>query len=109
MDDQEHPVSRLSHFVHKNLLWLVLSSYAVAAVWPRPGESIRDVSFGTIAILGETTNVSLPTLMLTLLLFNAGLGVQTARLRNLTASPGSLVAGIAGNLVVPVAFVIVVS
>jgi BASS family bile acid:Na+ symporter len=51
----------------------------------------------------------LPVVMLAFLLFNAGLGVQTAQLRDLARCPLFLAAGLAGNLLVPVAFILVAS
>ena len=57
-------VERLSHFLHKNLLWLLLGSYAVAAAWPEPGLKARSVSVGEVALFHERVNLSLPVLML---------------------------------------------
>jgi BASS family bile acid:Na+ symporter len=109
MDDRKHLFASLAHFIHKNLFAFVLSSYAVAAIWPTAGVRIRDVSFGVITVFGETTRVSLPVVMLTFLLFNAGLAIHTAQLKNFARCPLSLAAGLAGNLLVPVAFILVVS
>src|ERR1700687_3018580 len=109
MEQHKNLVVSLSHFIHENFLCFLLGSYAVAAAWPTLGVSIRDVSFGTIALFRETTTVSLPMVMLALLLLNAGLGVQTAQLKNLVRSPPVLAAGLAGNLLVPIAFIAVVS
>jgi BASS family bile acid:Na+ symporter len=108
MEKQKNPVDSLSHFIHKNFLWFVLGSYAVAAIWPTFGMWIRDISFGTITAFGETVRVSLPMAMLAFLLLNAGLGVQTAQLKNLVRSP-LLIVGLAGNLLVPIAFIVVMS
>jgi BASS family bile acid:Na+ symporter len=102
----QHLVASLSHFIHANFLWFVLGSYIVAAFCPTLGVSIRDVSFGTINLFGETTRVSLPMLMLAFLLLNAGLGVQTAQLKDLVRSPLFLAAGLTGNLIVPIAFIV---
>jgi BASS family bile acid:Na+ symporter len=109
MNDHRHPVASLSHFIHANFLGFVLGSYAVAAVWPTLGVWIRDVSFGTITLFGETTKVSLPMVMLAFLLLNAGLGARTTELRHLVRSPLALAAGLTGNLLVPIAFIVVVS
>jgi BASS family bile acid:Na+ symporter len=105
MDDRTHPVARLSHFLHHNFIWFVLASYAVAAVAPGLGRWMRDVSFGDVSLAGERTRLSLPVLMLAWLLFNAGLGVRTSRLKRLLRRPLPLLPGLAGNLLIPVAYI----
>src|SRR5690348_7408229 len=105
MDDRTHPVARFSHFLHRNFIWFVLASYAVAAGAPVPGRWMRDVSFGDVSLAGERTRLSLPVLMLAWLLFNAGLGVRTSRLKRLLRRPLPLLAGLAGNLLIPVAYI----
>ena len=40
MDGHEGLLDKLSHFVHKHLLWLMIGSYAVAACSPSLGLSI---------------------------------------------------------------------
>jgi BASS family bile acid:Na+ symporter len=102
-------VERLSHFLHKNLLGLLLGSYAVAAAWPGPGLKARSVSVGEIALLHQPVNLSLPVLALAALLLNAGLGVQVSRLRRLARRPAALLAGLAANLQVPVCYTFGVS
>jgi BASS family bile acid:Na+ symporter len=99
----------LAHFLHENLLWLLLGSYAVAAVWAAPGAAARQVAFGTLAVAGGHVRVTLPLLLLSLLLFNAGLGVPVDRLRGLARRPAVLLAGLAANLLVPIAFILGVS
>ncbi|MGP0068872.1 MAG: bile acid:sodium symporter family protein [Isosphaeraceae bacterium] len=99
----------LSHFVHKHLLGLMIGSYAVAACLPAPGLWIRDVSAGEIALLGSKLRISLSMLMLAALLLNAGLGVQVERIRAMLRRPGLLGAGLAANLLIPIAFIFVVS
>ncbi len=102
-------LAALSHFVHHYFLWLLLGSYALAAAWPGLGLEIRKISFGEIAVLGETTKVTLPVVMLAFLLFNAGLGIRTGELKTLLRHPLALVAGLAGNLLVPILYIFVVS
>ncbi len=109
MDEQSGRMVHFSHFVHKNLIWLLVASYAIAAIFPSLGLRIREVSLGEFTFLSEKTRASLPMLMLALLLLNAGLGVQTSELRNLLRSPRSLFGGLAANLLIPVVFIFVVS
>jgi BASS family bile acid:Na+ symporter len=105
METQEGFVSRLAHLVHRSFLWLLLGSYAAAAVLPTPGLWIREVHFG----VSGGPRLSLPALMLALLLLNAGLGVRASRLRGLARQPLPLVAALAANLLVPVLFILGVS
>ena len=109
MDSHEQPVARFSHFLHRNFIWFLIGSYAVAAVAPAAGVAIKDVSLGRFVLFGETIHVSLPMLLLALLLLNAGLGVQTAQLRHLLTRPWILLAGLAGNLFIPIAFIFAVA
>jgi bile acid:Na+ symporter, BASS family len=105
MELRKSPLTSISHFVHEHFIWLLVGSYAVAALWPALGLEVRDVSFGSVALLGERTTVSLPVLMLATLLFNAGLGVQATQLRNLARRPMMLLTGLAANLLIPIAFI----
>jgi BASS family bile acid:Na+ symporter len=87
----------------------VVGSYVLAALAPAPGLWVRGVSFGEVTLFGEKTALALPVLLLALLLFNAGLGARAARLKGLARRPTLLLAGLAANLAVPVAFVFGVS
>jgi BASS family bile acid:Na+ symporter len=98
-----------SHFVHKNFIWLLLGSYIAAAMYPRPGLSIRDVSLGELGIAGAETEISISMVMLAALLLNAGLGVKLGEIRNIVRSPGILGLSLAANILVPIAFIMVVS
>ncbi|MDR3638185.1 MAG: bile acid:sodium symporter [Isosphaeraceae bacterium] len=102
-------LANASRFLHENLLWLLLGSYGVAAIWSGPGMAARGISFGEVALAGEHVKMTLPLLMLSLLLFNAGLGVPLDRLRGLARRPAVLLAGLAANLIVPIAFILGVS
>ena len=52
MDRCNATLTAVSHFVHKNLLWLMLGSYATAALFPVAGLAIRDASIHGIGPLG---------------------------------------------------------
>jgi bile acid:Na+ symporter, BASS family len=106
------PAERLmksSHYLNRHLFWFLLVSYAVAAVFPSFGSWIRDASFGRIALFGTDTMVSLPMLMLSFLLLNAGLGVKADELNSLIRSPAIVLTGLAANLFIPIAFIFLVS
>jgi BASS family bile acid:Na+ symporter len=109
MEPRKSPQTSLSHFVHEHFLWLLVGSYTLAAFSPALGLQVRDVSFGTVSLLGERTRVSLPLLMLATLLFNAGLGVQTSQLRCLARRPWMLLAGLSANLLIPIGFIFLVT
>lgn len=97
MDAAGSRLGRLADAVHHHLLWLLVGSYVLAAVLPEPGLWLRAVGAG---------RVSLPSILLGFLLFNAGLGVQPRRLWGLVRRPAVLAAGVVANLVLPVAFVL---
>jgi BASS family bile acid:Na+ symporter len=102
-------VARAAEFLHHRLLVLLLASYALAALLPGPGLWLREVSFGTLTLGGEGTRLTLPMALLALLLFNAGVGVHAAQLRQLLRTPGALLAGLAANLFVPVLYILALS
>ena len=106
MDGRERLLDKLSHFVHKHLLWLLIGSYAVAACAPSLGLAIRDISIGQVAVFGQTMRISLSMLMLASLLWNAGLGVRWDQIREMVRSPNLLGAGLTANLLIPIAFIL---
>jgi BASS family bile acid:Na+ symporter len=99
----------LSHIVHRNFIWLLAGSYLIAAFFPGLGLWMRGVTFGEVSLGQERAHVSLPMVMLALILGNAGLGIRTAELRGLLRAPHVLAGGLAGNLLVPVLFIFIVS
>jgi BASS family bile acid:Na+ symporter len=109
MDNHGNALSRFSLFLHRHFIWFLVASYAVAAVAPQAGLAIKNVSLGRLDLFGEQIHLSLPMLLLALLLLNAGLGVQTEQLRHLLRRPWPLLAGLAANLLIPIAYVFAVS
>lgn len=107
MDGHEGQLAKLSHFVHKRFLWLMVGSYAVASGFPSLGLWIRDVRLGEIMLFGSKTTVSLSMLMLASLLLNAGLGVNLSQGREMLRRLRLLGTGLAANLIVPIAFIFV--
>lgn len=100
---------RLAHTVHRNLLWLLLASYAAAALLPGPGLWLRSADLTPPRASALGLRVSLSAALLSLLLFNAGLGVRPSHLRGVLLRPGVLLAGLTANLAVPVAFLLAAS
>ena len=109
MDSHRGPLARAAHVLHERLLWLLLGSYAVAALWPAPGLRARALSLGEVTLGHGPLRLTLPVLLLAVLLFNAGLGVPLERLRGLARRPGPLLAGLAANLLIPIAYILGVS
>lgn len=101
----EGPLARTADFLHHRLLWLLVCAYALAGVAPAAGLWLRSAHFGSVDLLGSPITASLPSLLLSVLLFNAGLGVDPGRLRDLARSSGVLLAGLVANLVVPLLFI----
>ena len=95
----------LSQFVHHHLLWFLIGSYAIAAVYPTVGLWIRSISFGDITIFHEKTHISLLLLMLASLMFNAGLGLKTSQLQAVMRKKRVLVAGLLANVTIPMAYI----
>jgi bile acid:Na+ symporter, BASS family len=102
-------IAFLGRLIHERFFWFLLAACAAASCCPGPGLWLRGVSFGAVSLCGEKASLSLPTLMLAVLLFGAGLGVQTAQLRRLLRDPKPLVAGLVANLAIPVAFLVGIS
>jgi bile acid:Na+ symporter, BASS family len=101
-------MEELSRFLHRRFLWLVLGAYAVAAVWPAAGLGFREISLGQFTIYEAEIRLTLPVLLLALLLWNAGLGVQGGDIRHILRNPQALMSGLVVNLVLPLAFIFVV-
>src|SRR5262245_52716733 len=109
MENRHPTLLCLSRFIHQHILWLLISAYAVAAVFPAAGLRIRDVTLGDISIFHTTMHVSLLLLLLAALMFNAGLGVKTSHLHRLVQKLRVLIAGLAANLVIPIVYIFCVT
>ena len=99
----------LSRFIHHHLLWLLIGAYALAAVFPAAGLWIRNLSFGDVALFQTKFHVSLLLILLATLMFNAGLGVKTSHLGSLWHKAQVLAAGLTANLVIPMAYIFLVT
>jgi BASS family bile acid:Na+ symporter len=109
MSSHESPISAVTHLIHRYFLGFLVASYVVAGLAPRFGLWIKSQTFGTVTFFGDSTTITLPTVLLGFLLFNAGLGTQTAGLRHLARNWVVLVAGLVANVLVPVAFIFCVT
>jgi len=102
----ENRIGQLAEFIHRSLLWLLVASYILAAVIPGPGLWLRSVDLARLVSTG-LPRISLPSIMLGFLLFNAGLGVRSDRVWGLARKPALLMIGVVANLVLPVAFIFI--
>src|SRR5207302_9401323 len=109
MDSLKSRFLVLSRFIHHYLLWFLIGAYVIAVFYPTAGLWIRNASLGSFSILQERMPISLLMLMLSLLMFNAGLGVKAAHLRRIFQKKLMVFIGLAANVVVPVAYIFVVT
>jgi bile acid:Na+ symporter, BASS family len=109
MNPARHWIETLTHTIHRFFIWIIIASYFIASLLPEFGLWIREVKLGSIVLLQNQIDFSLPALMLSLLLFNAGLGVKTKELSQVLHKPLVLSCGLLGNLVIPLAFIIGIS
>jgi BASS family bile acid:Na+ symporter len=96
--------ARLSHFVQRHILWLLVGCYALSACWPEPGLTLRLWELPRSP--GGGVPVSVPLLLLTLLLFCAALMTNLAQIRSVLQRPGMLVAGLVAVWLGPALLVI---
>lgn len=104
MNAVKDETSAVSRFLHKRLLQLILLSYGLAAVLPGPGLWLKEVNLLELVHLGGPIAATTPKLLLWLLLFNAGMRARTDRIGRLGRRPGMILAGLAANMIVPLAF-----
>ncbi len=102
-------IEALTHTIHRYFIWIIIASYFIAALLPGFGMWIREVGLGSIVLFQNKIDFSLPPLMLSLLLFNAGLGVKTKELSQLANKPLILLSGLSGNVAIPLAFIVGIS
>jgi BASS family bile acid:Na+ symporter len=96
----------LSGLLDRQLLWLLLSLYALAAVLPEPGVGLRDVTLGELTLFEEEMRVSLPVVLLAALLWNGAVSMPIGELVHLWRRPGPLLAGLSANIAFPLAYTI---
>jgi bile acid:Na+ symporter, BASS family len=104
MSALKEKMSAVSHLLHRHLLKLIILSYGLAAAIPGPGLWLKEANVLDLLGLPVLFAMTPPKLLLWLLLFNAGLRVRGARIGQLARRPRMILAGLAANLVVPLAF-----
>jgi len=90
-------------------IWIICLSYFIAALRPEFGLWIRSTNLCDTSIFPTDTTCFLPQLMLGLILFNAGLGVEADELKHMLRKPLILVAGVFGNIATPLLFIVATS
>lgn len=105
---QRHgPLELATHFIHRHFLLILVGAYALSAVLPRFGLALRQIHFGNVNWPdGTQTNLSLSLLMLSFLLFNAGLAIKVKELTALWKRPGIIIAAFAANTLVPIVLIL---
>lgn len=99
----------LTQFIHHHLLWFLIAAYPMSAIWPTGDLGIRHLTFGDLQVFNETLHVSLLLLLLATLMFNAGLGVKPSHLRSMGQKAKVLLAGLTANLIIPMAYIFLVT
>jgi BASS family bile acid:Na+ symporter len=84
-------IDRLAHFVRRRFLWLLLASYALAAVWTTPGLAMRKWEWPSTA---TGVPFSFPLLLLAVMLFSAALLTDVSQIRIVSHHPLVLVAAL---------------
>jgi len=103
-------LSWLGHFLHTRLLWLLLAVYVLASLVPGPGLALRSICLAPgSAGAAVGPSLALPALLLSLLLFNAGLGARFSALRHIRQSVLLMGAGTLVNLVAPLLAILAVN
>jgi BASS family bile acid:Na+ symporter len=93
----EKVMAWLAAAVHRNILWLLVAAYTLAAFWPGPGLAIRGISLTRLT--GE--HITAPMLLLALLIFCAASVVRWDQMRRLLLEPGVLCWAVAAVWLVP--------
>jgi bile acid:Na+ symporter, BASS family len=109
MTRSQPAVVKIAEYIHRNLLWFLVAAYAFAAVLPTAGLWIQGISLGQFNFVHETTRFTLPAVLLSILLLNAGLGLSLGQMRHLLHQPAALWIGLMGNLLIPIVFILGVS
>lgn len=98
-------IEKINHLMHDHLLKFLLFVHALAIFFPFVGVFIKNANFGTFRGLpNDDFHISLPMIMLSFLLFNAGLSVKLSNLKKIFSVPLPLFVGLLSKLLVPLGF-----
>ena len=105
----KNPLKNTLHLINHYFIWIIISSYLVATVFPEFGLWIRVLNLGSINVFQSQLVLSVPLIMLASLLFNAGLGVKLIELKHVLHKPFLLLGGVLGNIAIPLLFIMVIN
>jgi bile acid:Na+ symporter, BASS family len=100
-------VVRANTFIHHYLIWFIVISYILASIIPKPGLIIRSIHFSNP--LSASHNIPLSVILLSILLFNAGVGVKLSELKETKKNIWVLGASVLANVVVPLIYISIIS
>jgi BASS family bile acid:Na+ symporter len=100
---------KILDWIHNNFLLVILGCYALGAFAPFLGLAVSKIHFGIIGQGEDALKISIPFLMLSLLLFNSGLGIKQNELVNLQHHPWTLFWGFALNFCLPLSIILFLS
>jgi BASS family bile acid:Na+ symporter len=104
---RERPLVVMTGFIHKHFLLILICAYVLSALLPRFGVALREVRLGYVTWPdGSQTSLSLALLMLSFLLFNAGVAVKIEEIAALRRRPAVPIAGFAANTLAPTALIV---
>ena len=106
-DSSGSSVQQVTHFIHQHFLPMLVLAYVLAAVVPQFGLWLRHIEFGQLHWGGGgKVKVTLSLLMLSFLLFNAGLGIKAQELVGIWKRPIVIISGFVANMAVPTLLVL---
>jgi bile acid:Na+ symporter, BASS family len=98
-------ITTLAHWLHHHFFKLLIAVHLLGLFVPTLGQQMRAVSFGKLYWFdGSFLEMTLPVVMLSLLLFNAGIAIKASELLQLFKKPLMLGLGLLANLLIPLVF-----
>lgn len=102
--------SSLGQFIHSHLLKLLIFIYLLSVLAPNVGVAMKDYEFAKLKWNGtDDLTITLPMIMLSILLLNAGLSVKLLDLKKVFHTPVPLFIGLVSNVMIPLLFTITFS
>jgi BASS family bile acid:Na+ symporter len=98
--------THVSGWFNRHFLWLLVGVYALAAAWPAGGAWLGRIRVADFETFGRPFHVGLPSALLMALVLYGGLGLRIGRVAGLLRRPGCLIAGLVGNVAVPLMVVV---
>lgn len=99
--------TQINSFIHHYLIWLIIASYGLASIFPEPGVMLRGTHFSIP--FSKNDQIPLSLMLLSLLLFNAGIGVKISELKEVRKDIWLIGVGVLANVIVPLLFISVIS